>query len=720
MGTCLLDSLLRRNPSVTVWCLIRCKDEAHGWDKLAKQLAAYRLPTDGSLEDVKQRVVVVKGDFTEDNLGMTDERWQEVVESVEAIFHCGAMVNFSATYSMLRKANVLCVKDVLRLATSLPTHVIPVHHVSTLGVFHDNLHDIPTAPLRNGQPDTTRNWCLDNGRRVFFEDDPVLEDDLSSQHHIKLALGYSQSKWTAERVLRIGQERRLPISMYRPGRIGGHSRTGAVNPTDFPNAFVKGCIQMGTIPDIDVPVHLVPVDFCADAVVHIAMKAEGAGYQGGPYNLDNPHVTTMHDIAEAVGSLGYSLSLVPYTEWRKELGKEISDNAAHPLAPLEHMLVDEPPNVCDVPFFDMTNTWSAVSDDESIVCVPSSVEYLEVNLRYLRDVDWRTSMPSVGLGGSLELEAFVKDLGSGEAVAADKELYLIAGPAVLEQYFTDLSYTLSLRGYKLLLLQLPAEATSPDAPSDGASLTSSLPFLSSVTNLAGVLVAALRRRRKDGPFNIIGWSFGALVAIEVAKILNRRTDDNSCVPVLSLIDPLVPISLSASAATQAPYSFALSVILSTVVGMFKDVLPEDFDQLPVDQQQHMLMELVAEATGANIATATTDVAEQQEGATTSAGAENDFLRQQADLVSAVLGAGAQHAAKGPHYDGKTHIIDTPCPSPFPPSSGMAVVAAPSVVALGSMSMTHTLLPGGGHFNCLRDPHVDPLVDALLEKLTAVE
>src|ERR1700741_570165 len=63
-------------------------------------------------------------------------------------------------------------------------------------------------------------------------------------------MGYAQSKWVAEGIMRLAQARGVPVAIYRPGRIGSHSQTGAANLDDSFVRLLAGCMQLGLAPDI--------------------------------------------------------------------------------------------------------------------------------------------------------------------------------------------------------------------------------------------------------------------------------------------------------------------------------------------------------------------------------------------------------------------------------------------------------------------------------------
>merc|ERR1711988_1272912 len=82
----------------------------------------------------------------------------------------------------------------------------------------------------------------------------------------KLHEGYAQSKFVGERLIIAASHRGIPVRIYRPGRITGHSRTGVTSVEDFMCRFLKGCLQAGCAPELDWPLDMNPVDYVAAAV----------------------------------------------------------------------------------------------------------------------------------------------------------------------------------------------------------------------------------------------------------------------------------------------------------------------------------------------------------------------------------------------------------------------------------------------------------------------
>ncbi len=302
VGAFLLHELLRRTEA-TVHCLVRSPDAASGRGRIRAALETYSLWRD----DLASRIVPVPGDLTSPRLGLPAATFDRLAAEVDAIYHGGAQVNLLYPYDLLKAPNVLGTREVLRLACRSRTK--PVHHVSTVSVF--------ASPAHRGVA------------RIHEGDAPARPDGIAS--------GYACSKWVAERLVAAARDRGLPARVYRPGRVSGHSLTGASSLDDFTCRFIKGCIQIGAIPEGDVEFDLTPVDYAAAAIVRIATRP---GAPGSCYHLVNPRPARTTDLARAIRSLGFPLLAVPYRTWRERLLAQGGPSGRNPLYPVLSLFED--------------------------------------------------------------------------------------------------------------------------------------------------------------------------------------------------------------------------------------------------------------------------------------------------------------------------------------------------------------------------------------------
>jgi thioester reductase-like protein len=279
IGAFLLDALLVHT-GLQVFCLVRAADAAEGARRIAGNLADYGLaaPPPG-------RVIAVPGDLAAPRLGLAPEFYARLVDEVDIILHCGAAVKWTYPYAALRAANVAGTQEVLRLATNGPLK--PVHFISTVGVF------------------SSAEFGLD-----------VVREDEKLEHSGSLAVGYAQSKWVSEKLVRLAGGRGVPFGIYRPN-TGPDSRSGAFNTNDYVSQMIRGCIALRSAPALDIPIAGAAIDYAARAIVHLALSRPA---HGGTFHLVEPEGVSWREMVRWINLAGYGVELADYADWKQRLG----------------------------------------------------------------------------------------------------------------------------------------------------------------------------------------------------------------------------------------------------------------------------------------------------------------------------------------------------------------------------------------------------------------
>jgi thioester reductase-like protein len=299
LGSRLAGELLRSTDAV-LYCLARPGRNRSARERVLDALGPW-LP-DSKGED---RIRPVEGDLGQPRLGLTAADWRSLASHVEAVCHAGAAVNWVYSYDGLRSPNVLGTLELLRLACLDAAR--PFHFVSSLSVCYSS-----SGP-----------------RQVDERLDPLAE--LRGVH-----LGYAQSKAVAEALVLEAGRRGLPVRIYRPGLIAGDSRTGAFNRDDLLTTLVRGCVHMGTAPDLDWKLDGVPVDWVARAILHLSAAA------GPVFHLAHRRPRHWRECVLWMRLYGYPLRLVPYHAWLRQLEAETGASPRHPLRPLRSFFLDRP------------------------------------------------------------------------------------------------------------------------------------------------------------------------------------------------------------------------------------------------------------------------------------------------------------------------------------------------------------------------------------------
>jgi len=349
LGAFLIQELLDQT-TADIYCLVRSPDIESAKARLQNNLESYDLWN----EDYKPRIIPILGDLGQPKLGLSTEQFERMANQIDAIYHNGALLNYVYPYSKFKAINVLGTEEVLRLACT--TKVKPVHHISSVAVFESS---------------------------AYYGKVVTESDDIDRSEGIYL--GYSQSKWVSERLVKIAGDRGLPITIHRPPLVSGHSQTGLWNTDGFLCRMIKGCIHLGSImTDLDLMLDLSPVDYNSRAIVYLSRQKESLGKL---FHLQNPHLLHWSDLVDFICSMGYPMERVSYEEWQVRLSKA-RENPLYPLVPFfSHKWSDDQLTYIELneqgrrPLISCEETLSALAET-SIVCPPLDSKLLGTYFSY--------------------------------------------------------------------------------------------------------------------------------------------------------------------------------------------------------------------------------------------------------------------------------------------------------------------------------------------------
>jgi len=349
LGAFLLHELLQQTQA-DIYCLVRAANPEAARQKILSNLERYSLNSNS----YNTRIFIVLGDIEKPFLGLSSSAFKALASKIDTIFHNGAYVNLIYPYSALWAANVFGTQEVLRLAALVK--VKPVHFVSTLDVMQSTAH-IQQPVI----------WEMDN-----LESFEGLDN------------GYAQSKWVAEKLVIAARDRGIPTCIYRPGTIVGHSQTGASRTDDVVCRIIKGLIQMGSAPKLDVNLSLTPVDYVSQAIVHLSQQSNSLDKA---FHLVTPHVLSWDNFVDYIQAARYPLKRMIHEQWQFELMRLAtkSTNALHPFIDLFTEKQDGQQQmkalslICQA--FDCQNTISGLIGTE-ISCPPIDSTSLQVYFSY--------------------------------------------------------------------------------------------------------------------------------------------------------------------------------------------------------------------------------------------------------------------------------------------------------------------------------------------------
>jgi len=286
-----------------VIALVRAKDDAAARARLDATfdsgdpalLAHYSELADKHLE-------VLAGDKGEANLGLSEDNWQRLADTVDFIVDPAALVNHVLPYSQLFGPNAVGTAELIRIA--LTTRIKPYVYVSTIGVG-DGI-----AP------------------GAFLEEPDIRQMSATRKVSDGYANGYGNSKWAGEVLLREANDLAgLPVSVFRCDMIMADTTyAGQLNVPDMFTRMMLSLVATGVAPssfyELDAGgsrqrAHFdgLPVEFIADAISTLGVNVR-EGFE--TYHVMNPYDDgiSMDTFVDWLIEAGYPIARVPeYGAW---------------------------------------------------------------------------------------------------------------------------------------------------------------------------------------------------------------------------------------------------------------------------------------------------------------------------------------------------------------------------------------------------------------------
>src|SRR3954447_1883858 len=265
IGRHLVEELLKREG--TIYALVR--EGSRG-----------RLEELGDKLGAGERLVPVVGDLSKPALGV-----EGFDEKIDHFFHLAAIYDMAASEEEMMTANV---EGTLHVVEFVNSHEVGrFHHTSSIAV-------------------------AGNYKGLFRED--MFEEGQSLPH------AYHRSKYESEKLVR--DEVKVPLRVYRPGIVVGHSQTGEMDKIDGPYYFFKLLQKLRAALPEWFPLagpeggqtNIVPVDFVAKALDHIAHLSDD-DLPGDSFHLVDPEPMsvggTLNEFAKAAHAPQFAMRIDP-------------------------------------------------------------------------------------------------------------------------------------------------------------------------------------------------------------------------------------------------------------------------------------------------------------------------------------------------------------------------------------------------------------------------
>jgi NAD(P)-dependent dehydrogenase (short-subunit alcohol dehydrogenase family) len=225
--------------------------------------------------EAASRVKPVTGDLTQPRLGLSEETVTELrAAGIDHFFHLAAIYDMTADDERNQTANVDGTRNAVALANAVDA--TRFHHTSS----------IAAAGLYKG----------------LFREDMFDEGQ-------ELGHPYYRTKFEAEKIARSQTE--MPWRVYRPAIVVGNSKTGEMDKIDGPYYFFTAIKRLrhylpGWFPLVGPELgytNIVPVDFVADAMDHIAHQ-DGLDEQA--FHLTSPKSQRSGEVMNTIAAAAHA------------------------------------------------------------------------------------------------------------------------------------------------------------------------------------------------------------------------------------------------------------------------------------------------------------------------------------------------------------------------------------------------------------------------------
>ena len=258
----------------TLICLVRAKSNEDARHRLDKTFDSGDPQLLRHFQELAaDHLEVIAGDKGEANLGLDQQTWQRLADTVDLIVDPAALVNGVLPYSELFGPNVVGTAELIRIA--LTTKLKPYTYVSTANVG-DQIE--PSA---------------------FTEDADIRVISPTRTIDGSYANGYGNSKWAGEVLLREANDLcGLPVTVFRCDMIlADTTYAGQLNVSDMFTRMVLSLVATGIAPgsfyQLDADgnrqrAHFdgLPVEFVAEAIATLGAQVVD-GFE--TYHVMNPH-----------------------------------------------------------------------------------------------------------------------------------------------------------------------------------------------------------------------------------------------------------------------------------------------------------------------------------------------------------------------------------------------------------------------------------------------
>lgn len=250
LGAHIIDQFMKHNTG-KIYCLIRPKNGINPTKRLTEFLDFYFGKK--YLNQIGKRINIIKGDITQNKLGLSDNDYNSIINNIDVVINSGAIVKHYGLKQQFEDINVLGTKNVVDFCKKENKRLL---HISTISVSGSG----------------EKEEAIDDTNKKLIDKKQFSENTLYIGQKIKGI--YTTTKYRAELIVLEAIAEGLDAQILRLGNITSRYSDGVFQQNVDNNAFakrLKSFIEIEAIPKylLNHSIELTPVDLAAESIIYI-------------------------------------------------------------------------------------------------------------------------------------------------------------------------------------------------------------------------------------------------------------------------------------------------------------------------------------------------------------------------------------------------------------------------------------------------------------------
>lgn len=281
IGAHVLNEILETTSS-KVYCLVRGANVDFSKERLRSSFEFYF--NKDLYKNFSDRVFVIRGDVSEDNIGISEDDFELIKNNVSTVIHSAAIVKHYGDFNEFKNININGTKNIVKFAYANKFRFIHISSISVSG-----------------------NYLLKQDKKnVDFSENNLY----IGQHYTENV--YVNSKFESENVVYDFMKKGLRGKVLRVGILSGRTGDGRFQKNIAANAFYSRIKSFVTIDAISKnlltqKIEFTPVDECAKAIVLLAKTSE---LDNKIFHLYNHNLVSLKNIIKTLNNNGFNIKLL--------------------------------------------------------------------------------------------------------------------------------------------------------------------------------------------------------------------------------------------------------------------------------------------------------------------------------------------------------------------------------------------------------------------------